>query len=798
MRFRSPFSREPLLAALIAVGLTGALDAAGLRGVVEAPDGQPVAGALVSIEQMSLRTTTDAAGRFEFRETPPGNYVVRASSSVFDAVQGQVVIQDDSYAEMQLRFGRLSALATNVEVVGRSEDVLAEIPGSVFSISAEELTASQPLDAGEVMQRVPGLNVRQDSGPVAMRLNVGVRGLNPDRSRSVLMLEDGLPISLAPYGEPEMYYSPQIDRMERVEVLKGSGQIAYGPQTVGGVINFVTPQPPAKRFQGELDLEGGQRDLFHGRAMVGGSSSDNSSGWLLHYLHKQGDGFRGFYYDLDDLQAKFILKPADAHTLSFKAGVYDERSNSTYLGLTTPMFEREPNQNPVPGDELAVRRQSGSVNHTYAVTPNAIWNTSAFAYQTVRNWGRQDFDRSAGNRNYLAVVGDLSIPGGALFLRDSAGNRNREFSVAGMQTGVSAYHNLFGLRNKLDAGVRYIYEEAQDQRINGQGFRARTGVLRDDEDRFGKALSAYVQNKFHFGDRVVLTPGVRLESYNQERHIVRAPVGGVPTEVDIREDNPITTAVPGVGLSYRATDSVTLFTGIHRGFAPPRTKIAITSTGENLQLDPELSWNYEGGVRYQGPRGIRGEFTYFRLDFSNQIITAAESGGATTTLTNGGETLHEGFESSLRVNWNEVADLSGWSLYTDIRHTALTTAKFTRNDLFEGNRLPYAPKQGFGFLIGARQDGGFGFQFDMNHIGRQFADNNETVAATADGTIGRIPSYEVFNLLADYTIEGERLTVRPYFTVKNLFDQLYIASRAPEGIQPGLFRQANAGIRILF
>ena len=46
--------------------------------------------------------------------------------------------------------------------------------------------------------------MREDSGPVGMRLNIGIRGLNPDRSRKVLMLEDGIPIALAPYGEPEM------------------------------------------------------------------------------------------------------------------------------------------------------------------------------------------------------------------------------------------------------------------------------------------------------------------------------------------------------------------------------------------------------------------------------------------------------------------------------------------------------------------------------------------------------------------------------------------------------------------
>lgn len=279
---------------------------------------------------------------------------------------------------------------------------------------------------------------------------------------------------------------------------------------------------------------------------------------------------------------------------------------------------------------------------------------------------------------------------------------------------------------------------------------------------------------------------------------MRKRVDGVPTNVDIRQDNPITKAVPGLGVSFKANEQVTLFAGVHRGFAPPRTKIAVTNDGENLDLDAELSWNYEAGMRLSGSRKARAEFTYFRMDFSNQIITAAESGGATTALANGGETLHEGFESSLRLNWNELIDAGGWTLFTDLRHMYLATAEFTRNDLFQGNRLPYAPKNTFSFLVGARQRAGLGFQLDMSYMADQFGDNRETLAPSADGTVGVLPSYQVFNLMIDYTVQRERFQVTPYFTIKNLSNELYVASRAPQGIQPGMFRQANAGVKFSF
>ena len=725
----------------------------------------------------------------------------RAISEDFEILELKAQVGGAGPTRLDIRFTQIRRHTTTIEVVGESEVTLQEIPGSVYLINKEELLYSRPVDANEALRRVPGITLREDSGPMAMRLNVGMRGLNPDRSRKVLMLEDGIPISLAPYGEPEMYYSPPIDRMRRVEVLKGSGQIIHGPQSVGGVVNFVTPDPPAKTH-GQLDIEGGQRGFFSGQASLGGSNENQSAGWFVNYLRKQGNGWRDQWFKINDALAKFTLKPNDKHTFGIKGGVYDERSNSTYLGLTLPMFLSDPNQNAVPGDDLLVQRYSGSLTHSYVINPRAVWSSTVFGYNTVRNWGRQDWDRADQGRDYLGIAGDPAIVGGAVFLRDSAGNRNREFNVFGAQSGAKVEHELGGIRSSLDFGVRYMYERADDQRIDGEGFRARAGVLRDDEDRFGRAYSAYVQNRFHFGDRVIFTPGVRFENYTQERNILRQRVtqpdgSRVPTSVDIRNERTINKAVPGLGLSFKANEIVTLFTGVHRGFAPPRTKIAITSGGESLDLDAELSWNYEAGARFRFNRALHGEATYFRMAFQNQIITAAESGGATTTLVNGGETLHQGFESSLRVNWDQVVD-SPLVVYTDVRHMYLGTAEFTNNAVFGGNRLPYAPGNTFTFILGVRQRQGFGFQVDVSHIGDQFGDNRETVAPSNDGTIGQLPAYTVWNLTADYSIRRERFEIKPYFAVKNFTDQLYIASRAPQGIQPGLFRQTNAGIRFSF
>lgn len=773
--------------------LSAASPSATLRGTVLDPDGAPVPGAAVQVMNSLQTTFTNERGEFVLEGVQPGPATLRAASRNFEPAQVAIVAPREGPVEVSLRFTRIRAAVTSIEVLGESAEAVLEKPGSIFVVDRRELRDSHVMDANETLRRVPGVVVNDNSGPVAMRLNIGIRGLNPDRSRTVLLLEDGLPITLAPYGEPEAYYSPSIDRMSHVEVVKGSGQILYGPQTVGGVINFVTPDPPAGTH-GEFDVQGGQRGFFAGNGRLGGSSDDQKVGWLFNVLHKRGDGFRDFFFNIDDLQGKFTLRPAAAHTLSLKTGYYDENSNSTYLGLTTPMFLANPGQNPVPSDFLKIRRVSASAGHSMAVNPNLVWSSALFGYTTARDWARADFDRApVAGREYAGIFGDTSIPGGAIFVRNTSLNRNRQFQVFGAQTGIAAHHESGGIRSALDAGVRYIGERMDDQQLTGAAFDARTGALRDDEDRYGRAFAAHIQNRFFLSRRLTLTPGIRLEHYDYERHIVRAG----NAHADRRGGDRVTKAVPGAGVAFQAAEGVSLFAGAHRGFAPPRVKDSITAAGQSLELDAELSWNYEAGVRVHARRAVRGELAFFRMDFENQIIPAAQSGGAATTLVNGGETLHQGVEASLRVDWGSLLGRSG-ALYTDARYMHLGTAKFTRNALFGGNRLPYAPRNTFSFLVGYRPGGGFGAQLDATYAGSQFADNNQTVAASADGTVGLVPSYVLWNLSADYTVRRERLEVRPYVCVKNLGNRLYIASRAPQGIQPGLFRQINAGVRFGF
>lgn len=145
-----------------------------------------------------------------------------------------------------------------IQVVLERDRLLSKVSGSVSVIESKSIRKISPTTGNELLRKIPGLNVVDEEG-AGLRMNIGVRGLDPDRSRNILILEDGIPVALNPYGEPEMYFTPPIDKMTTIEVLKGSGQILFGPQTTGGVINFITSHPPEKKqlhLKSKLDQVG--------------------------------------------------------------------------------------------------------------------------------------------------------------------------------------------------------------------------------------------------------------------------------------------------------------------------------------------------------------------------------------------------------------------------------------------------------------------------------------------------------------------------------------------------------------
>ncbi|UOG77588.1 TonB-dependent receptor (plasmid) [Hymenobacter tibetensis] len=690
---------------------------------------------------------------------------------------------------------------------GEQNELFTSIPGSVSKVSAKELRLLAPVSSNEVFRRVPGLNVVDEEG-IGLRANIGIRGMDPDRSRTVLVLEDGVPVALGPYGEPELYYTPVIDRMAGVEVLKGSGQIQYGPQTIGGVINYITADAPAEA-QTTVRLRGGGRGYFSGLASYG--NTFGRTGLLVSYLHKRADNLGPVHFRLHDLTMKLNVQLNDRQTLRLKLGVYDEFSNASYLGLTQSQYEQggQDYQQLAPDDRLPVRRYSISAAHTVRLSDHVQLATTAFGYTTVRNWQRQDFSLSPTASNQTGVVwGDPTVRDGAVYMQNSNGHRNRQFQVAGLEPRLAINYAVGGRSGELATGVRVLHEQAEEQYVVGKKANARGGDQRDYEIRTGLAFSAFAQNKLQLSERLSATVGLRGEVFNYERDIRRGlfTVNNRPNQIRdtmVVATSSVTALIPGAGLNYTLNERATVFAGVHRGFAPPRIKDAISGTGVALQLDAELSWNYEVGTRARPLPGLETEVTGFLMDFSNQIIPVSlSSGNAGAGFLNGGNTRHIGAEGSVVLDFARLLTLKQ-SLALDLKATyvkatytddrfATTPTNESRN--IKGHQTPYAPNVLLSGGFSVEPVRRLSVRLTGTYVSSQYSDELNTVEAAPHGRTGRIPGYRLLDATLLYRLPGNHVSIS--LAGKNLTDERYIASRRPQGIRVSTPRLLTAGLDV--
>lgn len=695
-------------------------------------------------------------------------------------------------------------LVPPVTVIGQSDGLFRYTPGSAQYIGKAALHSMAPISGNEVFRTISGLHVVDEEG-AGLRMNLGVRGLDPDRSRNILILEDGIPVALGPYGEPEMYYTPAIERMSGVEVLKGSGQVLYGPQTIGGVVNYQSIDPPVEGQRGDIRLRMGEGGMFHAQASYG--SAHHGTGYLVHVLHKQADRIAYAGYRVTDLTGKFNLALHAKSKLSLKLSVYDEWSDATYIGLTQSMYDSG-DQDFVamaPDDQLQIRRYAGSLKHTWQIARDQHLTTTLFGYTTTRNWQRQDFSSNPLSTNRTGVVwGDTSIPQGSITMLEGTGHRNRQFEVAGLE---SRYHQKFyswGIQNALDLGGRVMMERAFEQRVNGTRKDAESGALIQDEVRTGLAASLFAQNRWQVHPRFSVTAGVRGEFFTYDREILRNVYAGEVRDTHVIADSRITSVIPGLGVNYDLAQNWTVFAGIHRGFAPPRIKDAITAAGQALTLEAETSWNSEVGIRHKSTSWWGLEATFFYMDFSNQIIPVSESsGGSGTGLVNGGATLHYGMELGTTFQFNDYLK-PGHQLEIQTSTTALrayfnadryiTQGGNTINIV--GNDTPYAPTWAGTGSVRYGWKGQIGLQWTSRYTGSQFTDEVNSVLPSANGQSGELDAFWVHDLNAWWIIPGTKLEVGA--SMKNLTDERYIVSRRPQGIRLGLPRYFSGSLHYRF
>lgn len=711
----------------------------------------------------------------------------------------------------------------SVVVKGILPDRLETVPGSYNLIDEKTLNERRPFSIQEALVSVPGVNVVGEN-TFGLGVNIGIRGLNPRRTSRTLLMEDGMPLFLAPYADPAAHYTTPIERLQRIEVVKGSGQILYGPQTVGGMINFVTrPVPTDGQVHGTASAMLGNNDFTSLYGSIG--AGDERGGLMIDALHKKGDGIRDNHdFEIQEYTAKGQLNLSDRHTLIAKASFFREDSHISETGLGLVEYNENKYQAPT-GDRDVFKheRTTFQLQHLFQITSQVKLTTQAYYAESSRASFRQ-----INNPGTSAIPGrsELDRCGTAATLANSVACggrwRPRDYEYWGIEPRLDVQHSLFGIESNAVVGFRYHKEDIERNQYRGadprfqnlgyaETFENVNGSTGHREQIFTnvEAKSFYAQNTFYAGNWT-FTPGIRFEDIRIKTDVRRAE-GQPQNNPESNATNNQSKVLPGFGLTWNGIENTTLFAGVHKGFAPPRPDRDLSATAANTAVvyntKPEESTNWELGLRSNYLTGVSFESTLFHTVFDDIVVAGSTPG----SFINGGKSQQSGIEFAGRIDFGKIYD-SSHNFYIAGSYTNLFNAKFKKtnaaSDIVSGDRLPYAPKHLASLSFGYQHPVGFDARIGVDYVSiqkedvsfregrRQAIDYDESgVSGYLAGVTGNIPSYALINATVNYKPVGTNLT---YFaSAYNLGDREYLASRV-DGMVAGRQRQVFAGIRYDF
>ena len=513
-----------------------------------------------------------------------------------------------------------------IDIVGREEKALYKIPGTVDVIDQKKMEELQPQSLQDVLKTIPGVNIRGDEGGLGAIPNIGIRGLGPGRSTKVLLLEDGAPIQPSLFISNASYYSPPVEQIDGIEVLKGASGLKYGPSNIGGVVNYLSKTPaPGFKLTGKV----GNYGYRLAELEAGGKSSSNGAIGGINLIQSESNGYQGNGFKMYDILVKGGMEIAQNQWLSVKYTHYDNNINTSYVGLRPNQYSNQSKDNPAPNDRFITQRNGVDLNHAIEISPETKINTLMYWSRLSRDYWRQSIVK----RTQESTVFRACNVGADCLI-----GRNREFQMLGIDSRVSHAYKALGISNEAEFGLR-LHTESQINQVVSSKTLTYSGRLTSQEDNKANSVAVYAQNRFLLSKDFALIPGVRVESYNQTRSNAATGKAGSAKNVE---------TIPQIGATWQLVPQVQAYGSVYKGFAPAQLATAIDDKGVDQQLAPERSTNTELGLR-----GRSGAFTYdsaiFSMNFSNQIVNQSLAAGISKA--NGGKSLHQGAEMSLaRLN----------------------------------------------------------------------------------------------------------------------------------------------------
>jgi Fe(3+) dicitrate transport protein len=780
---------------------------------ISGPDALPLAGAEVYVDETG-----------ELRQTGPGGTVRLRLSTELDSLSVTIFAPDYTTFRRRIPAGvtevQLRALEQNlsaVTVLSRVQerealDRLRAVEGTAIYagrktevVSLDALTVNLATNqARQIYAEVSGLNIYENDD-AGLQLNIGGRGLDPNRSASFNTRQNGYDISADVLGYPESYYTPPAEALARIQVVRGAAGLQYGTQ-FGGLVNFVFREPER---DGPIHLLSrqtvGSNGLFTSFNSLSGQVGP--VGYYSFYNRKRGDGFRpnsGFSSHNAFLHLDLAAGPSTQ--ISFEYTYLDYLAQQAG-GLTDAQFYRDPFVSNRARNWFAVDWQLFSLRLDQRIGTRTNLSVNFFGLDAAR--------RAVGFRtNRVSQVDDPSAPRDLLI---------GEFRNAGVETRLLHRYTLGGQSAVALLGVKYY--RAENAAVQGPGtaaadadFTLATTEFPDypDQSDFhfpNRNLAVFGEHIFYLSEHLSLTPGARYEyirtaSEGDYQRIDFDLAGNPIRDRSFRDDRTFSRnlLLLGLGLSYQPEQGPEWFANLSQNYRSV-TFNDIRTINPSFQVDPDIR-DERGWTADAGLRGRSGRLSYtanlFLLRYGNrlgEVLTPEvratadgeerETGRIVRLRTNVGAARIYGIESLLeyRLLDRQSKDRTDYRL-TAFANTSLTHSRYGDSRIagVEGNQVEFIP------LLNSR--GGLRFAYGQlagslqySYLSRQYTDASNAEQDRNDnqsGIVGSIPAYGVADLSLSYRYRW--LTVES--GINNLTDARYFTRRATGYPGPGIIPSA--------
>ena len=370
-----------------------------LSGLITNLEDEPIEDVIVYVQEQDQLAITDQEGFFSIKLPSKQNYSLFIKSISIDPIEKTLFLNGDTTLQIKVEQNTQNLAAVVVEGdadafgIRRLRSVEA---GGLYEgkktevINIESLIANKATNnARQAFSKIPSLNI-WESDNAGLQLDIGGRGLSPKRTSNFNTRQNGYDISADALGYPESYYTPPLQAVKQIEIVRGAGALQYGSQ-FGGLVNFKMKRGDRnKPINFESQNTYGAYRLFNTFNSLHGQTKKLN--YYSYFQYKRGDGWRS--NSAYEQYGGFVSLNYEA---SEKLSLGFDFTHMYYLsqqagGLTDEIFEQDP-------------RSSNRERNWFRVN----WNLAAFSLEYAFSDNTKLYSRTFGlsaGRTSLGLAGN--------------------------------------------------------------------------------------------------------------------------------------------------------------------------------------------------------------------------------------------------------------------------------------------------------------------------------------------------------------------------------------------------------